>query len=187
MKVSVSTLNHLLQQNSWAIERLLPYTGQVVQITVKPLSFDFKVTDAGLFEDASSGEEPAAKVILTPSGALRAMLEPESASSHVTLEGDDALASTVGRILQGIRWDAEEDLSRILGDVAAHGLFEKAAKIRDGLNSHLTGAASMFSEYLLEERASVVKRRHLDSFSNAVDLIRDETELLEKRIQRLEK
>lgn len=187
MKLSVSTLNHLLEQNSWAIERLLPYAGQVVQITVKPLSFDFKVTDAGLFEDALQDEEPAAKVILTPSGALRAILEPESASSQVTLEGDDALASTVGRILQGIRWDAEEDLSRLVGDMAAHSLFEKAAKIKDGLHSQLTGAASMISEYLLEERASVVKRRHLDSFSNAVDSLRDEAELLEKRIQRLEK
>ncbi len=45
---------------------------------------------------------------------------------QVRIEGDVDLASTIGHLMKEVRWDAEEDLSKIVGDAAAHRIGQGA-------------------------------------------------------------
>jgi ubiquinone biosynthesis protein UbiJ len=46
----------------------------------------------------------------------------EGKKPPVKIEGDVLLAAELGWLADNLRWDLEEDLSRIMGDVPAHAL-----------------------------------------------------------------
>ena len=89
-------------------------------------------------------------------------------------------------MLQQIRWDFEEDLSRVVGDIPAHQLTQTGARVRQELSRQALSLAGMFAEYWLEEEPLIAKRVHLERFSSAIDALRDDAERLEKRLEKLE-
>ena len=50
-------------------------------------------------------------------------------SPPVKIEGDVQLAAELGWLAENLRWDFEEDLSRVLGDVPAHALADAARRV----------------------------------------------------------
>lgn len=185
MKLTADALNHLLRQNPWAAEQLRPFAGKIVRITVPPLQTMLMLDAAGEFSTAAEAAMADAEISFSPGAALRALLQPEQASSLADLHGDMELATAVGKVLRGLRWDAEEDLSRIVGDIPAHQITRTATRIRDELARQAWSVAGMFSEYWLEEQPLIAKRHHLDQFTQAVDTLRDDTERLAKRLDLL--
>ena len=51
----------------------------------------------------------------------------------VRIEGDVQLAAEVNWLVDHVRWDLEEDLSKIVGDVAAHRLGDLARGLATAL------------------------------------------------------
>ncbi len=146
LRLAMSALEHLLRQQSWARERLRTHAGRTVRIGIDaepppgmPRAELVATIDAqGLLRPAEPGTEPDVTLHLRPSvDALFDLLREgaPSATRHVRVEGDAALATTVGDLARELRWDAEEDLSRVTGDVAARRigrLFEAGiAQLRD--------------------------------------------------------
>lgn len=186
MKLTADALNHLLRQNTWAAEQLRPFAGKVVCISIPPLHNTLLLDGAGEFSTAAPESVADATIHLSPSAALRAMLQPEQASSLATLEGDMALASAVGKVLRGLRWDAEEDLSRLIGDIPAHHITQSTLRIKQEITRQAWSVAGMFSEYWLEEQPLIAKGRHLEAFGRDVDTLRADADRLAKRIEALE-
>ncbi|HSI95823.1 MAG: SCP2 domain-containing protein [Methylophilaceae bacterium] len=187
MKLTADALNHLLRQNSWASEQLRPYVGKIVRISMPPLGTTLVIDPPGEFSAAPHDAQIDAEIGLSPSAALRMLLEPDAASGLATLQGDADLAAAVGKVLRGLRWDAEEDLSRIVGDIPAHELSQAGARIRQEIGRQAMSVAGMLSEFWLEEQPQIAKKRHLDKFSKDVDALRDDVERFAKRVERLEK
>lgn len=186
MKLTVDALNHLLRQNSWTIEKLRPFSGKVIRVTLPPFNSTLMIDGGGEFSGAAPESAIDAEISLSPAAALRLILQPEAASNLVTLQGDMELATTVGKVLQGLRWDAEEDLSRIVGDIPAHQLTQTGNRIRQEIGRQAASFAGILAEYWLEEQPLIAKRPHLERFSREVDTLRDDAERLTKRIASLE-
>jgi ubiquinone biosynthesis protein UbiJ len=55
----------------------------------------------------------------------------------IKIEGDVQLAAEVNWLVDHVRWDIEEDLSRILGDAPAHAFVSVAKQVVAGLKSFL--------------------------------------------------
>ena len=53
----------------------------------------------------------------------------------IRIEGDVQLAAEVNWLIDHVRWDAEEDLSRIIGDAPAHMVAQNAKKLIDALRN----------------------------------------------------
>jgi ubiquinone biosynthesis protein UbiJ len=51
----------------------------------------------------------------------------------VQIAGDVQLAADVSWLAEHLRWDIEEDLSRVLGDAPAHGLVQAAQTFASAL------------------------------------------------------
>ena len=51
----------------------------------------------------------------------------------VRIDGDVQLAADVSWLIDHVRWDIEEDLSRLLGDAPAHGLMQVAKAMTQGI------------------------------------------------------
>mgnify|MGYP007082916736 FL=1 len=65
----------------------------------------------------------------------------------IRIEGDVQLAAEVNWLIDHVKWDVEEDLSRIIGDAPAHMVAQKAKKVVDALRSFVldkmpTGSAT---------------------------------------------
>ena len=111
----------------------------------------------------------------------------ESAMRHVRIEGNAEFAEALGFVFRHLRWDAEEDLSRVVGDIAAHRLVDGGRRIATEGRRSLERAGGSVAEYLTEESPVLVPRAALPAFAQEVVALRDAVARLDKRVARLEK
>jgi len=106
-------------------------------------------------------------------------------SGEVQIEGDTHLAQAFGDLLRGLDVDWEEQLSVLVGDGLAHwvGTGIRAA----GRWGRRTGdiLAEDVKEYLQEEARLLPSRYEIQGYLDDVDHLRDATERLAARIERL--
>jgi ubiquinone biosynthesis protein UbiJ len=84
-----------------------------------------------------------------------------------------------------LRWDAEEDLSRLVGDVAAHRLAEAGRALAAW---HLDAAqrlAVALADYASEEQRLLARRADLEALGESLARLRDAIARLDKRVERL--
>ena len=114
-------LNHVLMQEKQAQDRLQRQKGRIVKVRLGMFALDLMVTPAGLLDLAPAAAKP--DLVLTvpmdsPQSLVQAVMTGKA--PPVSIEGDVQLAAEVGWLADNLRWDVEEDLSRILGDGPAH-------------------------------------------------------------------
>ena len=134
----VLLLNHVLQQESAAIERLKRQKGQIAGIESAWVAMKLIVTPAGLLDLAEPDAVPdlSLKVLdSNPLTILQSLLSGEKPRMEVA--GDVMLAAEVNWLVDHVRWDVEEDLSRIVGDVPAHTLMKVVRGIGDALKAFI--------------------------------------------------
>jgi ubiquinone biosynthesis accessory factor UbiJ len=132
-------LNHVLMQEKAAQDRLLRQKGRVVHIRMGLFALDLVVTPAGLVDRASPGSSADLQLTVpmdSPWVALQAMASGKA--PPVKIEGDVQLAAELGWLADNLRWDVEEDLSRLIGDAPAHTLAQGAQRIVAGLKQFLS-------------------------------------------------
>jgi ubiquinone biosynthesis accessory factor UbiJ len=184
--LAASGINHLLRGADWARERLQPFAGASVRFVVPPVNATFSIAEDGMLLTAAQEIEPDATIKLTPPLAFRLIvLKDESARAEVEVDGDAALAAALTRVLNTLRWDAEEDLSRVIGDIAAHRAVRAGQAFVDWQRATAANLARAVGEYVTEEQPVIAGREALHAFAQAVDELRDDTERLDKRIERL--
>jgi ubiquinone biosynthesis protein UbiJ len=179
-------LNHLLESEAWARARLAPFAGDVLELRAPPLpALRFEIAADGRLAPAATGAA-AALVITAGPGALAAALQGEEQLMRaVDVAGNARLASEVMFLLRHLRWDVEEEMAKVLGDVAAHRL---AGLARSAAAWHADAArriAGSLVEYATEEKRVLVRRGELGDLAEAQARLRDGLERLEKRIDRL--
>lgn len=119
-------LNHVLQQEPEAQARLARQKGRRVRLQWRGFHLQLGPTPAGLLERVPDGE-PELRLTLTDSSPLalaQAVLLGQKPA--VRIEGDVQLAAEVNWLVDHVRWDAEEDLARLIGDAPAHTLAQAA-------------------------------------------------------------
>ncbi len=178
---AVSVLNRMLARESWARERLAPFSGRVARFDALPFSLTLKVADGGEFGDAE-GAEPAVTVGLQLAALPLALSDPGSAMRNIALNGDAEFAQALAFVLQNLRPEPEEDLSRFVGDVMARrivGLLRMSASHwRELAERMLDNGANFF----VTENPMIVARDELRDFGSEVARLRDDVERLDKRI-----
>lgn len=180
----IAAVNHLLGQAAWARMKLQPFAGQYAKISLPPFSAVFSVTPEGLIAP-SAGAEPAVSIDLPASTPFLALQGHAAIGRAARISGSAEFAQNLGYVLQHLRWDVEEDLSRIFGDIVSHRLVASAHAFAANQKKRAMNVAENISEYLIEEHPTLVHRHAIADFSAAVDHLRDDVARLEKRIQRL--
>lgn len=114
----------------------------------------------------------------TPQAALR--------SGAVHIEGDAEVAQAFSELLKHARPDLEEELSRIVGDVAAHQIGNVArAALAFGRRASDTFLHNV-AEYLQEEGRDVPTHTEAQEFIAGVDRVREDVDRLAARLAVLE-
>jgi ubiquinone biosynthesis protein UbiJ len=177
-------LNRLLEAEPWARERLAPFAGKTVELRAPPLpSLSFIILPGGTLE--AGGQDPALTVTLRPAALPALMQSEEHFVRSVDVAGDERLAAAVMTLLRHLRWDAEEDLSKLLGDVAAHRLMGLARGFAAWQADAARRLAGTLADYVVEEKRLLVSKADFEIFASDVSRLRDAVERLEKRARRL--
>lgn len=125
----VLLLNHVIQQEPAAQERLRRQRGKTARLVWGRFELGLRATPAGLLErpgpytpDAAHG--PADLTVTLADQQVGSILEALARGDKpaVGIEGDVQLASEVAWLVDNLRWDIEEDVARLIGDSPAHWL-----------------------------------------------------------------
>ena len=138
----VLTLNHVLQQEPEAMERLKRQTGKAAQIEFAPWTLCVQTTPAGLLELAAP--ERVADLTLTVQDDM-ASLSAKLAKGEKPLTqiaGDVQLAAEINWLIDHVRWDFEEDLAKLVGDATAHNIGQALRAAAGGLRRFVTSFRS---------------------------------------------
>jgi ubiquinone biosynthesis protein UbiJ len=180
-------LQHLTSQNQWSKPYLTAFAGKVIQLNVAFVTTNLLILEDGSLAIAGETATPDAIIHVPPSLALRLLAKDETAKMQLKIDGDTHLAAELGKILQHMRWDVEEDLSHIVGDITASKIGEMSRKTLHETKKQSVNLAEMLAEYWQEEKPILAKKRHVEQFNTEVDALRSDVARFEKRLTKFVK
>jgi len=130
----VLLINHVLYQEPQAVERVRRQQGKTAKLVWGRFDLSLQASPAGLLERPTAVSAPDLTVTLTQTALpdlVQAVLKGQKPA--VNIEGDVQLAAEVAWLVDNLRWDVEEDLARLLGDVPAAALVRGVALAADGV------------------------------------------------------
>ncbi len=178
-------LNHLLRATPVAMERLRPFAGRTAEFRVGPFTFAWTVQTTGEVTAAGADIARDLEVQLSPFVLPRLARGDDSAMREVSIKGDAQVAQEVSSLAKNLKWDAEEDLSRVVGDAAAHRAVNTAATTARWAGDAALRLAQGAAEYWTEERPLIASRVKVEDFKRGVTELRDAIERLEARLRRV--
>jgi ubiquinone biosynthesis protein UbiJ len=173
-----------------ALCRRLDTKVMALHVEGMPLSIYFKSNGEQMSLDTQHEGTPNATLSGTPLSLLRmAGPAPEAAlrTGSVHIHGDAEIAQTFSELLKQARPDLEEELSRVIGDVAAHQVGTVARSTLGFARRAADTFAQNVSEYLQEEGRDAPSRTEADEFITGVDKLRDDVDRFEARLSLLER
>lgn len=183
--LAVAALNHLLGQENWARERLRPFAGQGARLAVGPTRLTLTITGEGLFTQARDSLTPAVEISLPADTPLRYLSDPPSVFAAARLTGSVDFAEAIGFVFRNLHWDAEGDLAKIVGDIAAHRLSVVGRNFLGWQKRAAGNLVANLAEYAAEPGGPAVSRPEVQAFCSAVSQARDDLARLEKRLAKL--
>jgi ubiquinone biosynthesis protein UbiJ len=160
-RLAVSALNALLRREDWARARLVRHAGKTVRFALGGFSLGLTIDSEGLAAQADAAVVPDVTLTVAPEKLplprLGADRERPDFAEATHISGDAALAQVVSDLSKQLRWDPEDALARVVGDIAALRLVggARAASLRQAEN---------VSEYLSEESGMLASRPALEQW-----------------------
>lgn len=178
-------VNHLLSPAPWARQRLSPHAGRAARLRAEPFEILISVQPDGYLSPARTDEAPAVTLSL-PLGATLGLVggDASKAMSEVRIDGNAEFADALGFVFRNLRWDAEEDLSKIFGDILARRIVLAAKAFKTFNVQALEALGGNLGEYFTEEQKLLVTHRELADHGRELGKLRDGLARLEKRVQR---
>jgi len=185
-----TVLNRNIGETTPARELCARLDGKTVAIRVRDtaLAMYFTIRDELIELTGDSDDEP--DVVITGSLLTLARIagrggENALRAGSLDLTGDVATADAFQELLGYAKPDIEEELSGIVGDVAAHRIGEVARGVGNWARHARETMGSNIREYLQEESRGAPSRYEVDRFTRDVHALRDDVERVEARINRL--
>ncbi len=179
-------LNQILALDPDLQPRLAALEGRVIALELTGLFTLYLRPEAGALRvDDHSDRSPDATIRGAPLALLR-LSQGGSAGPDVTIDGDTHLARAFNDLFQAMDVDWEEQLSRIMGDVAAHQAGNAVRGVLAWSRQALDTLGRDSGEYLQQESHLLPPRGSLLAYLDAVDQLREDADRLEVRVRRLE-
>ncbi|MFT5534256.1 MAG: ubiquinone biosynthesis protein UbiJ [Burkholderiaceae bacterium] len=187
-QVVPAAINHLLASESWARTRLMAHAGKVACFDLGLFALALTIEPDGYVSYvsvAADGAVVSVTIRIKPADLPLIVANRTRAFSYVSIDGDADLANTISQLSQSLHWEAEADLSRLVGDVAAVRLVAGAKSLVQTMSSTHQKLAETTAEYFLEENPMLMRPQAVRELATDVARLRDDVERMAKRIARL--
>ena len=183
-------INRQVQAKTPARELCEELNGKVIAVRVRDtgLAMYFAVDEDGLTLSLD-GPEPDLAItgtLLSLAGLAASGGEGALRDGSFEIAGDVYTAQAFQKLMSYGRPDLEEELSGLVGDVAAHGIGDAARSFGRWVSEARGTMRQNMSEYLQEESQAVPSRYEVDRFRKRVNTLRDDVDRLEARLRRVE-
>ena len=161
-----------------------------IHLTGLPVKFTLIADPMGIQIKPDDTTKADAILTGTPLGLLNLVNQDSTApilDRAVRIEGNAEVAHAFSELLKTARPDLEEELSRLVGDVAAHQIGNAARNLFAFGKRATQTLLQNTSEYLQEEGRDVPNKTEMGEFLRDVDTLRDDAARLEARISLIEK
>ncbi|MFZ1643547.1 MAG: SCP2 sterol-binding domain-containing protein [Candidatus Contendobacter sp.] len=182
-----AALDQVLRLDPDIRSRLAALEGKVIAIEPEGLGLTLYLLPGvtGIRVVDQCAGEPTVRVRGTPLALARQWRGRGTSGGDMIIEGDAAVGREFQTVLRHLDIDWEEQLSRLLGDAAAH----QAGRFWRGFQSwgQRTGDTLRRDggEYLQRELQVLPPRPAVEQFLSAVDALREDTDRLAARLERL--
>lgn len=181
----IAVLNHLLASAEWARHRLLPHAGRCAELRLPLGTVRLAIAPDGTLAESAGEAEPDLVLSLTEGAALAALEGTDAAMKHVRIAGNADFGEALGFVLRHLEWDAEADLARLVGDVAAPRIHRNVVSILTWQRDVLQRGSENLRDYLVHERPTLVAHGELDRYAGDLITLADDLARLEKRVEKL--
>lgn len=180
-------LNRVLRDYPLARQRLAVHGGKTIAMTVGPGSGRLRISAAGDVEPVGEGAgDDAAVSFDIPLSLLPRLAAADASAYHeVKFSGDSELAALLSELVRNLKWDVEEDLARLVGDIAAHRMVDTARRGHEWRKDATQRLTENVAEYLTEEKRSFITADDLEALARENETLRDDIARLEARINHL--
>ena len=185
-----AAVNHLLAQQSGLAAALQGHAGKVLRLELPAFVLRLRIAEEGRFAPAAETDADtteAGRIQLSSALFVRLVLEGRSVLQTATASGDAHFLHALNQIFSQLEWDAEADLTALLGPLA--GL--RAARLVQQLPTVARqGFGTLFSslaDYATEEARWLASERDVVRFNHGVDVLANDVARLEARLTRLER
>ena len=184
------TLNRNIAETTPARELANKLDGSSVGIRVRDtsLAMYFVFNEETVNLTTEFAEEPDVVIggsLITLARMMGGGGESAIRSGDVELTGDAATAQRFQKLLEFAKPDIEEEMSRYIGDIAAHRIGELARGVGDWARETRATMRDNVREYLQEENRSLPTRYEVEKFAEDVGVLRDDVERVAARLDRL--
>ncbi len=186
-RVALRVLNTLLDREAWARERLVRHSGKTLRFALGGFGAALTIDSEGRLQEADAAIVPDVTLSAVPERFSLLPGSPRPDFADVThISGDAALVQVVADLARDLRWDAEDDLARVVGDIPAVRLVSGAKAVLQGLRQAAGRLAGNAAEYLAEESGMLAGRPALEQWRlDQADLER-ETQRLARSVAALQ-
>jgi ubiquinone biosynthesis protein UbiJ len=146
MQRATLLINHVLASEPVATQRLRAHTGRSILLQFEgwpsllpPMPvMAFRITPAALLEWCGPDAPPDAdlRVSIDASNPALAIVQALGGQRpRVEVAGDATFATDINWLFANLRWDVQDDLARLVGDMPARELVRLGALVADGLRA----------------------------------------------------
>jgi len=183
---ALGCVNHLLAGEDWARKRLKGFAGQTACLELGKLRQPLEITLDGYFKEGNESATTSVVITLPADAPIRALTDRPSLFSVARISGSAELAECLGFIFRNLHWDAESDLSLLVGDIAAHRLVEGGRRLARWQQQQAKNMALNLAEFFTEESPIIARHQDVSAFCSEVGCLQDWLDQLEKRVASLE-
>jgi len=179
--------NHLLADEAWARRRLQAFSGQTVRVRCAFLDRPLSIAADGYLLAGEDSAEARVIVELPADAPLRALFDRPSLMAAIRISGAADLAENLGFVARHLQWDVEDDLSTLVGDIAARRLVATGRQLFAWQQAQATNLARHLAEYFTDENPTLLGHNELSTFASGTAGAREALSSLERRVARLER
>ena len=185
--IVLRAINHLIEQEKWARDLLLRHDHKIVAVELPFGSFRLLIQD-GLLQDAKQEDIESSVSLEISQEAFWAFVKDGkgAAMKFVRISGDVDLAADLNRLFAELRWEAEEDLSKLIGDAPSRRIIVESKKVFTQANNAVEDLKSGVRDFLVNERNILLGANQFNDFKSEIRLLRDQLDRAEKKLNHIE-
>ena len=184
----LSALNHLIASEPAARNQLAPHAGKTLKIALGDLPLPAFMLSVGSDGLLSAAEQPSATLALTlePARAAQLIAQGRSPVGAAVITGDAEFAAAVAWLAGNLRWEFEEDLSKLTGDAIAHNAAKTLRLLSSTLQDSAIKTEAMIKRGLADDSSPLITHSQFSNLSTESRELRDGVARLEQRLGLLE-
>jgi ubiquinone biosynthesis protein UbiJ len=177
--------NRILEQESWAREKLAVYTGRVFTLSVGPLRTAFRVSENGTLEGAPASVTADLALRVSPLNVPALLAQPQRWNEFVREEGDANLGGELKALAQALPWFVEQAFAKTLGPLVGQRVADAGRALLAFPEYAGQRVADSVASYARDEAGLLASAGEMRDFASRVATITERAEALARRIDML--